>query len=116
MKRLKLKVKPKRLSLSLTVETTPKPPVESEHDIEWLLDQYHLNTKINKNLPYYKWIKYSNHLPLDEHKPILVYDPRYDNITDGISFVALQHGLYSMYMKHEKYLPTHWMRIKKPEN
>jgi hypothetical protein len=84
------------------------------YDIEVILDQYHKHTKINKNLPYYEWIKYSNHLPLDEHKPIILYNPQYDSLYDGISFVALQHSLYSSYMKYEN-SPTHWMRIKKPE-
>jgi hypothetical protein len=84
-------------------------------DIDVILEQYHLNTKINKNLPYYVWIKYSDDLPLDECKPILLYNPQYDSLYDGLSFVALQHSLYSNYMKYDNNQPTHWMRIKKPE-
>lgn len=101
------------MSLSSDTESTIANYIDN---IEYLLDEYHLHTKINEDLPYYKWIKYTDHLPLNEHRPILIYDSHYDNISEGISFVALQHGLYSKYMKYDKYLPSHWMRIKKPED
>jgi len=85
------------------------------YDIEVILEQYHQHTKEKQDLPFYKWIKYEDHLPLDQNKPILIYDANRDTMFDGFSFVALQHSLYSSYMKYENQ-PTHWMRIKKPEN
>jgi len=117
MKRLKLKEKPKRLGLSSnTGLTSPNHSSQKKTpDIEIILDQYHLHTKEKQDLPFYKWIKYKDHLPLDENKPILIYDANRDNIFDSFSFVALQHSLYSSYMKYDNQ-PTHWMRIKRPEN
>jgi hypothetical protein len=111
MKRLKLKAKPKKLNILSNTKSTTQ---HQDYDIEIILEQYHQHTKEKQDLPFYKWIKYKNHFPLDENKPILIYDPTMDSITDGISFVSLQHSLYSSYMKYDQ-TPTHWMRIKKPE-
>lgn len=94
--------------------TSPNRTSQGANDIEVMLEQYHQHTKEKQDLPFYKWIKYKDHLPLDENKPILIYDANKDTIFDGFSFVALQHSLYSSYMKYDEQ-PTHWMRIKKPE-
>ena len=114
MKRLKLKVKRKKLTtLSNTESDSPNHISPKEPDIGVILEQYHLNTK-EKNLPYHKWIRFKDHLPLDENKPILLYDKSRDNMFEGFSFVALQHALHSKYMNYDN-TPSHWMRIKKPE-
>ena len=116
MKRLKLKEKPKRLNLSSCMEPpSPNRISSKEPDIEVILEQYHNHTKEDKSLPYHEWIKFKDHLPLDENKPILLYDKSRDNMFDGFSFVALQHALHSKYMNYDN-IPSHWMRIKKPEN
>lgn len=81
-------------------------------DINFLLEQHHLNIK-KVDLPYHEWIPFKDHLPLDEHQPILVYDAKWDSIYEAISFVQLQHALYDKYTKLRN-TPSHWMRIKKP--
>jgi hypothetical protein len=86
-------------------------------DIDFILEQYHSNTK-EKDLPYHEWIRFKDHLPLDENKPILIYDKQWSSMYDGVSFVQLQHALYDKYTKHRNdpaNAPSHWMRIKKPE-
>jgi hypothetical protein len=99
----------------LNISSNTEPTTQHQnYDIEVILEQYHQHTKEKHDISYYKWIPFKNHLPLDENKPILIYDPTMDSITDGISFVALQHSLYSSYMKYDQ-TPTHWMRIKRPE-
>ena len=108
--------KPKRLNLSSCMEPpSPNRISSKEPDIEVVLEQYHNHTKEDKSLPYHEWIKFKDHLPLDENKPILLYDKSRDNMFDGFSFVALQHALHSKYMNYDN-IPSHWMRIKKPEN
>jgi hypothetical protein len=97
------------MELPLPTESIPQKVL----DIDFILEQYHSNTE-EKDLPFYEWIKYKDHFPLDENKPILIYDPKMDSMYDGISFVSLQHSLYSSYMKYNNQ-PTYWMRIKKPE-
>lgn len=99
------------MNLSSNSESTTQ---HQSYDIDTILEQYHQHTKEKQDLPYYKWILFKDHLPLDENKPILLYDPKMDGIFDGFSFVALQHSLYCSYMKYDD-PPTHWMRIKKPE-
>lgn len=78
-----------------------------------MLEQYHNNTE-EKDLPYHKWILFKDHLPLDIHQPILIYDPKWDSLYEAVSFVQLQHALYDKYTKLRN-TPSHWMRIKKPE-
>lgn len=82
-------------------------------DIDFMLEQYHLNTE-EKDLPYFEWILFKDHLPLDIHQPILVYDEEWNSMYDAVSFVQLQHALYDKYTKLRN-TPSHWMRIKKPE-
>lgn len=107
MKRLKLKEKPKRLNLSSPVFNEPS-------DIEVLLEQYHNNTKENKNLPYFKWISLDKHLPLDIDEPVLVYGKRFSTIYDSKSYIVLQHYLHSKMCGYGNE-PSHWMRLKLPE-
>jgi hypothetical protein len=111
MKRLKLAVKPKKLKLSPTLELTTQ---HQRYDIDQLLEQYHINSKENKNLPYFKWIKYSEHFPLDNKEPILIYDVKYSRMYDTLSFIGLQHYLLDRYNKYDNE-PSHWMRLKLPE-
>lgn len=111
MKRLKLKAKPKRLRL---VSTKSKTTESKEYDIESILEQYHNNVEENKKLPYFKWISFIHHLPLDNNDPILVYEPKWNRLYDSKSLIALQHYLWSRYNKYNN-TPTHWMRLKLPK-
>jgi len=94
---------------SSTVQTSQKSP-----DIDFLLEQHHNHTKEDKDIPYHEWIRFEDHLPLNEHQPILIYDAKWDSMYEAISFVQLQHALYDRYTKLRD-TPSFWMRIKKPE-
>lgn len=83
------------------------------YDIETILEQYHNNTEEDKNLPWQKWIPFRDHLPLDNNDYILVWNPKVKSFYDTRSFIALQHWLYSKYMKWENEA-TFWMRITIP--
>ena len=107
MKRLKLKEKPKRLSLS-------SPSSKEPGDINSLLEAHHSNTKENKNTPYFKWIPFKKQLPLDNNDTILVYGKKFSQLFDTQSYIALQHYLHSRYCDYDN-KPTYWMRIKLPE-
>jgi len=107
MKRLQLKAKPKRLSLGSTTQ-------QRQYDIEQLLEQHHKLTIENKNLPYFEWIPIGEHVPLDTKEPVLIYDSKYSRMYDTLSFIALQHYLWSKYKKYDN-IPSHWMRLKLPE-
>ena len=99
------------------MESTYQNPISQKdpNNIEIILEQYHQHTKEKQDLPFYKWIKCKNHFPLDENKPILVYDSKTDSMYDSISFVTLQHMLFCRYMKYKSSSIHYWMRIKKPE-
>ena len=87
---------------------------QRDYDIEQLLEQYHKQTTESKNLPYFKWIPITEHAPLDNNEPILIYDQKYSRMYDTRSYIALQHYLQSKYKKYDN-IPSYWMRLKLPE-
>jgi hypothetical protein len=87
---------------------------QSDLDIETILEQYHNNTE-EINHPYHKWISFKDHLPLDKDELILVRDHKFNGVYTNRSFVTLQHYLWSKYKGYSNQ-PTHWMRIKLPED
>lgn len=90
-----------------------EPISQKSLDIDHMLEQYHNSVK-EKDIPYHEWIRFEDHFPLDENKPILLYDKSKKAFYDGFSFVALQHTLHSKFMNYDN-VPSHWMRIKTPE-
>jgi hypothetical protein len=87
---------------------------DSSPDIEIILKEYHNQTK-EKYIPPFEWIRFDEHLPLDNDDYILVWNPKAKALSDNRSFIMLQHYLYAKYMKWPNE-STHWMRIALPED
>ena len=86
---------------------------QSDLSIDVILEQYHNNTEEDSNLPWQKWIPFSDHLPLDNDDYIIVWSKTAKSFYDTRSFVALQHYLHSKYCGYP-IETTYWMRISIP--
>ena len=94
-------------------QISPKSTQESP-DIDFLLEQHHTHTEEDKSLPYYKWFRLTDVPPLDIDEPVLVYGKMFNTIYDSKSYIVLQHFLHSKWCGYDNE-PSHWMRIKIPE-
>lgn len=102
------------MSFNTELETANHISQKKSVDIDVLLKQYHDHTTEDKSLPYFKWFKITDVLPLDIDEPVLVYGEKFDCIYDSRSYIVLQHYLHSKWCGYDNE-PSHWMRLKLPE-